>query len=285
MFIPPMLLETVEEAFDSPDHIFEPKIDGHRLIYSREAGEIQLYTKDTKEVTLKYPELWTGIHEDVVLDGEAVITDPATGDISSVLLKERLQLSEERRIEASAASHPVNFIVFDVLHYRGHDLRALPLMRRKAILQTIRIDNPNISVIPYVQDEGVRLFESIREQRMEGIVAKKKDSKYFSGRRVPAWQNVIHWTTVDVVITGYRRSKFGWLVSMKEGDQLRPAGMITSGVTFAHKQFFYSVCKKIESGSYKDIIHLEPTLRAKIKTRNFSRNGMLRNPVFIDFIA
>lgn len=79
MFISPMLLETSPDPFSHPDYIFEPKIDGHRLIYANESGQTRLYTRHANDVTAKYPELQHGPN-DVVLDGEVCCIDPATLD-------------------------------------------------------------------------------------------------------------------------------------------------------------------------------------------------------------
>jgi len=285
MFISPMLLETSHEPFDSVDHIFEPKIDGHRMIYSHVDGETRLYTRHENEVTTKYPELLSGIDDDLILDGEVAQVDPATGEISFEALNERFQLRRTERIQAAARTNPVSFIAFDILQHRGKDLRALPLMRRKEILAGLQIRNPNISVIPYFDVSGVALFRSIQEWGMEGIVAKQKKSRYATGRRVAKWQKVINWTYADVVITGYRKSEFGWLVSLPTEDRLRPAGVIEFGVGPAHKKAFFEVAKSIESSSHKDFVYLQPLLRAKVKTRNYTRSGMLRDPVFVEFLA
>ncbi|TLS51441.1 ATP-dependent DNA ligase [Paenibacillus antri] len=286
MFIPPMLLETAAEPFDSANHIFEPKIDGHRTMYARLDGKTKLYTRRGNEVTRKYPELLEGFEDDLILDGEVALTDPETGRISFEALNDRFQLRQEEKIALAASSAPVSFIAFDILRYRGKDLRSLPLMRRKEILAGLTVrDNPNLSIIPYLERHGTALFESIKERGMEGIVAKEKTSRYAVGRRARKWQKIINWTYVDVVITGYRKSQFGWLAAIPDGEELQPAGMIEFGVSPAHKKAFYEVCRSIESGSYKDFIHLEPLLRAKVKTRNVTRSGTLRDPVFVDFIA
>jgi len=286
MFVSPMLLETAPEPFDSESHIFEPKIDGHRMIYSRTNEEVRLYTRHGNDVTKLYPELLDGIGEDVILDGEVAQADRETGTISFEALNRRFQIRRPENIAAAAGRHPVSFIAFDILQYRGSDLRMLPLMRRKEILAELAIDNPNLSVIPFIEERGIALFDSIRERQMEGIVAKEKSSRYSTGRRVGKWQKIINWTYVDVVITGYRTSEFGLIAAIPQDDgELRPAGIIQFGMSSIHKKAFYGVCKSIESGSYKDVVHLEPLLRAKVKTRNVLRNGLLRDPVFVDFLA
>jgi len=286
MFISPMLLETARAPFDSPDHIFEPKVDGHRLLFSRTDEGTRLYTRSGEEITRKYPELLDGVEDDVVLDGEVALTDPESGRISVDALNDRFRLDDEEAIEAASRDRPVSFIAFDLLRYRGKDVRSLPLLRRKELLAGVRIDNPRITVMPYLEEHGTALFDSIRERGMEGIVAKEKRSRYAVGRRARKWQKVINWTVLDVVITGYRKSRFGWQAAIPDGEGgYRPIGLIEHGVRPAHKKAFYAVCKAIESGSYRDMVHLEPRLRAKVRTRNLTRSGTLRDAEFIDWIA
>jgi len=287
MFLSPMLLETARAPFDSPDHIFEPKVDGHRLLYSRSDEGTSLYTRSGEDIAGKYPELLEGIaDDDILLDGEVALTDPTTGRISIDALNERFRLEGESAIEAAARARPVSLILFDILRYRGKDVRSLPLLRRKELLADVRLRNPQILTMPYLESHGSALFERIRERGMEGIVAKEKMSRYAVGRRARKWQKIINWTVLDVVITGYRKSRFGWQAAVPDGDGgFRPIGMIERGVGPAHKKAFYAVCRSIESGSYRDMIHLEPRLRARVKTRNLTRSGTLRDAEFVDWIA
>ncbi|OKP92272.1 hypothetical protein A3842_02550 [Paenibacillus sp. P3E] len=78
MFISPMLLQTAAGPFSNSNYIFEPKIDGHRLIYSQQDGKVRLYTRHNHECTRQYPELQIPLSDDVILDGEVACVDPAT---------------------------------------------------------------------------------------------------------------------------------------------------------------------------------------------------------------
>lgn len=286
MFMPPMLLKTAREPFDSKIDLFEPKIDGHRMIFSCIDEQIRLYTRHNNEVTNKYPELLTGINEDIILDGEVSQADPETENISLEAINERFQLQRSEKILAQSKANPCSFIVWDILRFRGQDLRHLPLLRRKEILAGIEFNNPNISRIPFVENEGIKLFRTIQERGWEGVVAKSKNSGYSkTGRRVSTWRKIINWRTLDnVLIVGYRRSELGWLAAVQEGHTLRHVGIIEYGIKPAHKKAFYALSKKIETGCSKDYVYLEPVFRAKIKTRNFTKYGMLRDAVFIDFV-
>src|SRR6476620_848114 len=92
MFLPPMLLEKTEEPFDDERYLFEPKIDGHRLILSMENGIVRLFTRHNNEATTQYPELHNVPIEDnsdVVLDGEVACINPEKGSIDFEMVMER----------------------------------------------------------------------------------------------------------------------------------------------------------------------------------------------------
>lgn len=279
MFIPPMLLETADRPFSHADYVFEPKIDGHRLILSRIGGQTRLYTRHNNDCTRQYPELLNIALDDVILDGEVAATD-AQGRVDFEAIMERFSLRKADKIRRAAASKPVNFVVFDILRYKGEDVRGYPLHKRKELLATLDFGNPFITVVPSIQAEGERLFAQIEALGMEGIVAKRSDSIYVSGRSA-AWQKVINWTFADVFIGGYRKGDFGWLAVNERG---RALGVIEFGVRPRHKMAFYGVRDRLKVGEDRDFVYVEPRLRAKVKIRNWTRAGLLRTPVFVDFV-
>lgn len=284
MFISPMLLEKIDSPFNSSTHIFEPKIDGHRLILSRQNGETRFWTRHKTECTRKYPELWeVPIQGDVILDGEVCCLDPETGSIEFEAVMERFQIRKHDKIKAAVNHRPVHFVVFDILQYNDRDLRDLPLMKRKSILDAVLVPNPYFSKITYVDERGEDLYKLICERKMEGIVAKKKDSTYVS-RRSHDWLKVVRYEEVEVFISGYRKDEFGWLAQVEENGRKRPAGIIELGVSPRHRKAFYEVAKKLKTGEDKNFVYLEPLIKAKVKIRNWTRNGMLRTPAFVDFV-
>ncbi|MEK4207127.1 hypothetical protein NSQ50_11860 [Paenibacillus sp. FSL R10-2788] len=118
-------------------------------------------------------------------------------------------------------------------------------------------------------------------------MGKRKNSVYETGRRSHAWQKVINWTYADVFITEYRKQEFGWLAAVPSSTsrKLRPAGIIELGASPIHKQAFRVVAPQLIKGEDKELVHLEPRLRAKVRMRNWSKSGMLRSPVFTEFIV
>ncbi|MDR0271008.1 hypothetical protein [Paenibacillus sp.] len=117
------------------------------------------------------------------------------------------------------------------------------------------------------------------------ILAKRKNSQYVS-KRSDAWQKVINWSYAEVFITGYRRDQFGWLTSVLDGSgNLRPSGIIEHGPGPKEKSAFYGVSKGIVIREDKNFVYLEPRIRAEVRMRNWTKSGLLRDPVFTRFIV
>lgn len=284
MFISPMLLATAPSPFSHSNYIFEPKVDGHRLIFSQESGAIRLYTRHNNDCTRQYPELQALFEHDVILDGEVACVDPITGVSDFEAVMSRFQSKKTDKIKRLTGTLPVTFVIFDILQYKGKDLRKLPLMERKAILSTIRLPGPSFRIVPYIEGAGEALFEQIESWGMEGMVGKHRNSLYVS-RRSDAWQKVINWSYAEVFITGYRKEEFGWLTAVLDGSgRLRPAGIIEHGPGPKEKRAFYGVSKEIVSGEDRNFVYIEPRIRAQVKMRNWTKSGLLRNPVFTKFI-
>lgn len=275
-FIYPMLLEQVDKPFSDGRYIFEPKIDGHRLILSRKNGITKLYTRHNNDVTAKYPELLMD-GPDIVLDGELTVLDPETGIPDFELTMTRFQSNKSRL--------PVSYVVFDILHFDGADLRSLPLLERKAVLNQTIEDTPVISKIAYVDGRGEDLFDWIAQRKMEGIVAKRKNGRYQAGKRTDDFVKIIDYAYVEAYIAGWRKEEFGWLVHVPmENGYLRPAGIIELGVTPTHKQAFFGAAKELVTKEDRDFVYVEPRIKVRVKFRNWTRNGNLRSPVFIEFL-
>jgi len=283
MFIEPMLLATAPRPFSDPRYIFEPKIDGHRLLFSQVYGQIRLFTRHETDCTRQYPELLVPFEDDILLDGEVACSDPETGLVDFEEVMTRFQVKKDQRIQQLAVKSPVTYVVFDILRYKGQDLRKLPLMRRKEILASIIMPNQHFGVIPFVEGVGEALFEQMVSRKLEGMVGKRKNSLYVS-RRSPAWQKVINWSYADVFITGYRKEEFGWLAAVPdESGRLRPAGIVEYATQATRKEF-YSKSRALVTGEDKKFVYLSPTIRGRVKFRNWFKSGMLRTPVLTELI-
>lgn len=285
MFIAPMLLESIEKPFSDDSYVFEP-IDGHRIILSKQDNETRLWTRHRNECTRQYPELH---HlpiraKSVVLDGEVCCTDPESGNIDFELIMERFQIKKKEKIKSFSKHRPVTFVVWDILSLDGRDLRELPLVKRRSILESVIQPNEHISIVPQIEDRGEDLWEAVVSKSMEGMVAKKKNSHYVS-RRSHEWLKVVNFQYTNVFLVGYRKDEFGWLAHVEENGKLRGAGIIELGVTGAHRKAFYNIVSTFKSSEDKNFVYLEPKIQASVKFRNWTRGGMLRTPSFVNFIV
>lgn len=286
VFISPMLLETAEAPFSDDNYIFEPKIDGHRAVLSHSNGTTRLFTRHNNDCTRQYPELSSGsFNGNVILDGEIACTDPKSGAIDFESVMTRFQASRSDKIRRLADQLPANFVAFDILRYNGVDLRSRPLMERKAVLDELALPGAHFGKIPFVDGKGEALFSQIRAKKLEGTVAKRKDSIYES-RRSNSWLKLINWTYVNVYITGYRKGDFGWLAGVEtKAGGVRPAGIIEYGVSPTQKMAFYGVCQQIVIGEDAEYVYVQPRIKARVKIRNWTKAGMLRTPVFVEFLV
>jgi len=282
MFMPPMLLETREQPFDDARYIFEPKIDGHRLILSMENGIVRLFTRHNNDVTRQYPELlYVPIEDnsDTVLDGEVACINPDSGTFEFEMVLERYRMKKPMEIREAMIRQPVHFFVFDILRYKGEDLRSLSLIERKDILKHAFTANHFMSPLMSVEDTGVSMFEAIREKQLEGIVAKNKYSKYVSGRDAN-WIKIMNYKFAEVQIAGYRKNQFGWLLQHRN----RTVGLLELAVPSSHKNAFYGASKCLITGEDNNFVYIEPSIKARVRFRSWTRTGMLRTPKFVDFV-
>ncbi|MFS0558763.1 ATP-dependent DNA ligase [Brevibacillus sp. 179-C9.3 HS] len=225
------------------------------------------------------------VESDVILDGEVYCVDQ-DGQIDFELIQSRSQINGIDKIASTAKRLNLRYMVFDILHFNGKDLRGLPLLQRKEMLNEVLPDTTAIHKIQFLENEGIALFEAIKQQNLEGIVCKRKDSLYV-GKRSSDWIKVINYQYVEVFISGYRKGKFGWIVSVMGTDGcLRTVGIIDEkgGVPPVHKQAFRGVCDQLVIREDRNFVYLEPRMRATVKFRNWTKNGMLRTPVFVDFV-
>jgi ATP-dependent DNA ligase len=175
--------------FDSPEHLFEVKWDGTRVLAFVENRSCRLINRHRADVTERYPEL--GFLNDVpagtVLDGEVVVLRQGKPDFG--LLLSRNQARASFRIQFLARILPVTYVVFDLLYDRFESLLALPLItRRKRLEKLIQgCTHPRLVFSQGVVGPGKAFFAEICRQGLEGMMAKRLVSRYRPGRRSDAW--------------------------------------------------------------------------------------------------
>ncbi|MCS6557902.1 ATP-dependent DNA ligase [Curtobacterium flaccumfaciens] len=195
-----------EPRLDPADWAFEMKWDGVRALATVRDGSVTLRSRNDNDLTAQYPELQelgerAGV--DGVFDGEIVAVDDR-GRPSFQLLQNRMGLTKAREVRSAQETTPVRFLLFDVLEADGHELTRLGYDARRQALETVVDPGGAIDVPPAVQGDLDAVLAASREQGLEGVVAKKRSSKYAEGRRSEAWLKLKHHATQEVVVGGWK---------------------------------------------------------------------------------
>jgi bifunctional non-homologous end joining protein LigD len=300
-YFPPMLASLAEKPFDRKGWIFEPKMDGMRCIAFVNADGVKLLSRRGQNITAQYPALVAALPSlckcPMVLDGEIIALNEQ-GRPSFQLLQQRMNLSKVADISRADARIPVQYFVFDAIHAGNQNISRCSLADRKAILQENLQQGSGVSIISYFENEGIMPYQACVENGFEGIVAKRKDSPYETGKRSPYWIKVKAQKSSEFVIGGYsqgqgsRSNTFGSLVLGYYNDEqkLVYAGSVGSGfderlladMMRRMSPLKISSCpflKKPEDK--KDATWLQPELVAEIKFMDWTDDMHLRNPVFL----
>jgi len=285
--IKPMLIEEMQEAFDSPDYIFELKLDGIRcLAYLDESG-VDLRNKRNLRILSIYPEL-TDINKQVkkrcILDGELVVMNHGKPDFSE--MQRRSLMTNKFRIELSAAKLPVSFITYDILYLEDKQITDLPLIERKKLLQKTVKENEKLAISRYIEENGIDLYALTVKEILEGIVAKQKNSKYYFGRKSKDWIKIKYLKDDDYVICGYIEKDFGLsiVLAQYENNQLVYKGHVpmlskADNVTIASTNSIKNPEFSVPKGD-EETIWIEPKLVCTVQYMMKTETGGLRQPVY-----
>lgn len=181
--------------------LFEPKLDGYRLVIFRAENGATLWSRQGKELTTYFPDLTAAAMEMIpagcVVDGEAVVW--SDGRLNFEALQRRLSAGRERLLSI-VRELPASFIGFDVLGVAGHDARELPLVDRRALLEElVTVWDAPLSLSPHTADRDVAAewFEDRTGAGFEGLVAKSSLQPYLGGKRI--WLKSKHRADMDVI--------------------------------------------------------------------------------------
>ena len=184
------MLATRGRLPEGPEWRYEVSWDGMRVLAEVTAGTLRLTSRTERDVTAHFPEV-TGLADlvgDGLFDGEVILLD--AGLPSSVALAERVRVTGSRR--PVSQRHPAVLMAFDVLRLYGVPLLHRPLDERRATLERVGVGAAGCVALSPVYDDGRALLSATRNQRLEGVVAKRRDASYRPGVRDPSWVKVVH---------------------------------------------------------------------------------------------
>ena len=292
------LAETRDRPFTAKGWVFELKYDGYRVVAGLEKGEARLVYRRGNDATAVFPEITRALRslpfEALVLDGEAVVLDESSHP-SFQRLQKRALLQRKPDIERASLLLPATYYAFDLLGFEDFDLRGLPLVERKRLLQRVLPKAGPIRYLDHIEEQGEAFYREVQRLRLEGIVAKKADSSY-RGRRTPDWLKIRVDRADDFVIVGFTapeggRTGFGALHLAQYVDgKLVYAGRAGSGFDEAQ---LGDLRATLERDRRKDPpcqgalptggghTWVEPRLVAEVRFKERTNEGLLRQPVFL----
>ena len=288
--IKPMLIGENQEAFDSPDYIYELKLDGERCIAYLDKEVTELRNKRNIKVTSKVPEL-SNMHRQVkrrcILDGELIIIKDGVPNFYEI--QRRSMMSNSFKIQLASSKLPASFTAFDILYYDDHQVTNLPLMERKKLLEKVIKENERIAISRYIEENGIQFYQLAKQNELEGIVAKKKDSKYYLDKKTKDWIKIKYLLDDDFVVCGYIL-KNGGVISIVLGQYLKKElvykGHVTLGLSTEDFQKIKST-PEIDTHPFNELppgndkaIWLDPILVCIVKFMMKTSKGGLRQPVF-----
>lgn len=281
--IKPMLLGEVDEVFDSKEYLYEVKYDGIRVLVFVSKDKIVIRSRYGIDITGLFPEmkvLCKMVKDDVIFDGEIIMLD--NNKVSFSKLQKRIHLKNKKTIEFLSKTNPVIFICFDVI-YEGKDLINLNLLERKDILNKYK-DNDVFIKSTYVIEEGTKLFNAIKKLDMEGIVAKKINSKYLVNERSDDWLKIKNYKGEDFIILGYINKEESHVISLVLGEYLNKKIVYVGKVILGKKRSLADKILKMKKSKAvvkikdKDVIYIKPEIKCLIKYLERTENGLLRQP-------
>jgi bifunctional non-homologous end joining protein LigD len=293
-----MLATLINKPFDEEGWLFEVKWDGYRAIARRNKGKVELLSRNNKSFNDKFYPIYQAVLDwktDAVIDGEiCVLNDEGVAHFGSL---------QNWRSEADGA---LIYYVFDLLWLDGHNLKQLPLIERRKILQSILPDNDRIRFSDTFESTAAEFLTAAGKLGMEGIIAKKADSVYIEGDRTMSWLKIKANKRHEVVIGGFTHNEdsskpfSSLLVGVYKDNKLTYTGKIGTG--FSQKQqktmmeqFKPFIVKKTPFTAIPDInkpsrfrpnppkataTWLKPKLVCEVSYAEITEDGVMRHPSF-----
>lgn len=286
----PQLATLVSEPQEGDEWLHELKYDGYRCLMAIGGGQVRLYTRKKLD--------WTDRFSSLVSSALALPVDSALVDGEVVVLDEKGHSSFAALQQALNSGVQLTFFAFDLIEINGEDMSQRPQIERKARLQEIvgvYGEQGAIYYSEHVQGEGAKVFRSLCEQGFEGVVSKRADAPYRSGR-TRSWLKVKCGRRQEFVIGGWtpsdKRTGFrSLLLGYWSGNDLVFAGKVGTGFDTALLQWLSQKLKKLEQpkspfskvprAAVRGARWARPELVAEIAFTEFTEDGVLRHPSFL----
>jgi DNA ligase D-like protein (predicted ligase) len=277
-----------DKPFSDPDWIYERKLDGIRCMAVRDGGEVRLWSRNDISLNGRYPEIADALGDQpakrFAVDGEVVAFAGAQTSFARLARRARERVA-------------IHFYAFDLLWLDGHDVRPLPLRERKAQLRKAVEWREPLRLTPHRNGDGEAFFAEACRKGWEGLIAKRADSPYVSGKRSRDWLKLKCEQGQELVIGGYTapkgsREELGALLLgyYDEHRDLRYAGKVGTGFDRATLRDLAARLAPLrlqtspfsdEIRPARDVTWVKPELVCQVAFTEWTRDGRLRHPRFL----
>lgn len=281
----PMLLKEIDKPFNSKKYYYELKYDGYRALIFVNKNEIYIQSRNKNDITFLYPELSNIkkiVNKNVIFDGEIVIFENNKPSFNKI--SKRSKLKNKNIIKKESINNPVIFIAFDIL-YENKDLTNLPLIERKKILGKYQDTDFFIKSKVYLNN-GIKLYNFIKKNNLEGIVIKDINGLYHINKRTSDFIKVKNIKSDNFFIAGYiNNNKYTSSLVLCEkynNDYIYVGKVLISKKNNIYKKILnIKKCKNYLKIENNDITFIKPILSCKINYLERTKNGHLRHPKLI----
>jgi DNA ligase D-like protein (predicted ligase) len=286
------------KPFDSERHFFEIKWDGFRALSFREGKTLKLWSRNRQDLGARFPELkfLQGLEAGCIVDGEIVILrEDGKPDFEAMLGRVKRGSAEQARQQTAS------YVAFDVLYRDSEPLLDLTLEQRREQLNRLvtAVNHPRLLFSDGVVGHGTALFEEACRQDLEGVIAKRLDSRYLPGKRTDAWTKIKNRPQMLCVILGFLPSQQPQEGPATDFQSLIIASNINTELVFVGQVgsgFSDPVRKKLRRLLHEhrcaqpvvacplDGIWVEPVLYCTVSYAERTSKGLLRAPVFHELL-
>jgi bifunctional non-homologous end joining protein LigD len=298
--VKPMLARTGPLPRDDRAWAYEIKWDGVRAIAYSTPGELRLESRNLKEISAQYPEL-TRLNRalsshSAILDGEIVAFDER-GLPSFAALQRRMHVGSSAQAKRLATATPVTYMIFDLLWLDGHALLDVPYAERRERLAALALDGERWQTPDHLTGKASDVLAATAEQGLEGIVAKRLDTRYQPGARNGSWIKIKNFDRQEFVVGGWlpgegrRRARIGaLLVGVHDADgAFRYAGRVGTGFSDAELDRLAARLEPLRRDESpfqagepppRDAVFCDPQLVVEVEFSEWTARGSLRHPSY-----
>ncbi|WP_036570698.1 non-homologous end-joining DNA ligase [Nocardia sp. BMG51109] len=281
---------------DDESWAYEVKFDGIRAA-AYVTDQLRLLSRNGNDITAAWPELaaLAPASPGFVVDGEIVVFT-RDGRSSFEALQPRMHQRDRAKIRVLAESLPAVFVIFDLLHVGDRPLIDLPYRQRRELLERVGLQGPHWRISPHLNGSGADILAESERLGLEGLLAKRLDSRYLPGRRSSLWTKIKNSQVMDVVVagwrpgTGNRAGRIGSLAVAIPGrdGNLVWVGNVGSGFTRAMLADLHvrltalhrDTAPGVNRGDAPGVVWVQPRLVGSVTFTDWTRDGFLRHPVW-----